>query len=235
MPKSKRIAKAEMLLMREALQQGRAYEAVPRAARLMRFAEQIRAEGMFAHYLAGRSIISMALEPLREYFPRIQDPRALGAIVALARIYEQHRTPLTKAHQHQYYAGLSLYRDLATRRLRARHLREFAELAGRTKGVGTLTLKGRLVLAGVGIPFVPRPSLKYHAQLRAELSEPLEQRQPTVSFTVKRYLNWILLFPDSMVLAKEPVEVASVRLLGCAAAVRLYRLRTGKYLATLEA
>lgn len=226
MPKSKRIAKAEMLLMREALQQGRAYEAVPRAARLMRFAEQIRTEGMFAHYPAGRSIISMALEPLREYFPRIQDPLALEAIVALARIYEQHRTPLTKAYQHQYYAGLSLYRDSATRRLRARHLREFAELAGRTKGVGTLTLKGHLVLAGVGIPFVPRPSLKeyeqYHAQLRAELSEPLEQRQPTVSFTVKRYLNWTLLFPDSTVLAKEPVEVASVRLLGCAAAVRLY-------------
>ncbi|MDW8107548.1 MAG: hypothetical protein RMK45_08720, partial [Armatimonadota bacterium] len=230
-----RIARAEELLIREALQQGRAYEAVQRAARLMRFSEQIRNEGTLTHYAVGSFIITdAALEPLREHFPRIQDPRALEAIVALARTYEEHRTPLAEAYQHHYYVGLSFYRDLATRKLKARHVRELA----RVKQLGTPSLEAWLVLAGVGIPFVLRPSLeeyeRYHAQLRAELSKPLEQRQP-IFFTAKRYLNQLLSFSDSAVFIREPIELAYVRLLGCAAAVRLHQLRTGKYPATLEA
>ncbi|MCS6918912.1 MAG: hypothetical protein NZM28_04000, partial [Fimbriimonadales bacterium] len=118
----RRIARAEAVLMRDALQTGRAGEAVQRAAALMRFAEQIRNEGLLIHYLVGGSIVQSALEPLREALPQVRDARALQAIVQLARDYESRRTPLAEAMQMEYYMGLAFYRDLAEGRIKPKDL-----------------------------------------------------------------------------------------------------------------
>jgi hypothetical protein len=90
----RRIARAEAYLMREELRQKRYRAAIARADRLSRLAEQARNGGPLIHYLVGLAIHSIALQPIREELPRIQDRAALEALLKLARDYEKRRLRL---------------------------------------------------------------------------------------------------------------------------------------------
>jgi hypothetical protein len=118
----RRLARAESLAIRDALEAGRADEALTRLQALLRFGEQIRIEGVFIHYLAGSAVMHTGLEPLREHLPQIQSPRTLDAIISLARDAEQRHTPVRAALTQDYYFGLALYRDLARGKLKFRDL-----------------------------------------------------------------------------------------------------------------
>jgi hypothetical protein len=109
----RRIAWTEAYLMREELRQKRYRAAVARADRLSRLADQVRNGGPLIHYLVGLAIHSIALQPIREELPRIQDRAALEALLKFARDYEKRRTPLWKCMQEEYYFGLSVHRDIA--------------------------------------------------------------------------------------------------------------------------
>jgi hypothetical protein len=113
LPGMRRIARAEAYLMREELRQKRYRAAIARADRLSRLAEQARNGGLLIHYLVGTAIHAIALQPIREELPRIQDRAALEALLKLARDYEKRRTPLWKCMQEEYYFGLSVHRDIA--------------------------------------------------------------------------------------------------------------------------
>jgi hypothetical protein len=108
----RRIARAEAYLMREELRQKRYRAAIARADRLSRLAEQARNGGPLIHYLVGAAIHSIALQPIREELPRIQDRAALEALLKFARDYEKRRTPLWKCMQEEYYFILSVYQEL---------------------------------------------------------------------------------------------------------------------------
>jgi hypothetical protein len=94
----RRIARAEAYLMREELRQKRYRAAIARADRLSRLADQVRNGGPLIHYLVGVAIHSIALQPIREELPRIQDRVALEALLKFARDYEKRRVPLWQVH-----------------------------------------------------------------------------------------------------------------------------------------
>lgn len=225
----RRIARAEAFLMREALRAGRTDEAVQRAADLMRFAEQIRNEGGLIHYLVGSAMIEQAFAPLREALPQIQDARVLEQIVQLARDYETRRTPLAEATQTEYYFGLAFYRDLAKGKIKPKDLREIME---NYNPYGSSSWEKTLLQTGVGIPLILGSSLKeyeeYYAQVRADFAQPMWKRTFAPP-TIKRALNEFTTPHYRMANYKEQREVAQVRLLGCAVAIKLYRQRTGAY------
>jgi hypothetical protein len=108
----RRIAWTEAYLMREELRQKRYRAAIARADRLSRLAEQARNGGPLIHYLVGNAIHSIALQPIREELPRIQDRAALEALLKLARDYEKRRTPLWKCIQEEHYFILSVFQEL---------------------------------------------------------------------------------------------------------------------------
>jgi hypothetical protein len=200
----------------------------------LRFSEQIRTEGTLIHYFVGVAVSEMGLEPLREWLPKLQSPKTLEALVALAHDAEKRRTPLRSIFTHEYYFGLALYRDLAQGKLKLQDL-------VRGLGFSSLdppTLDALLLRSGVGAPFVVKPSLReyqhYYDQLFAELEKPPWERKP-VPANPKRFLNQLLFPVFDGATKREQSSMATLRLLGCYAAVKRYHQQRGAYPPSLEA
>lgn len=226
----RRIARAEVYLMREELRQRRYRAAIQRAQQLNRLAEQARDGGALISYLVGAAIHAIALQPLREELPRIQDRASLEALLKLARNYEKNRIPLWRAMQEEYYFMLSVYQEIAQGRV------SMEELSGSNTGEST-SRRGALftrILVKTALPEYHR----YMNEFVAELKKPFHQRNRIHADIGKKMLhplNAILLPVFSQTSDKEAYEVAMMRLVGCTAAIRLHKLRTGKYPQSLEA
>jgi hypothetical protein len=224
----RRLARAESLMIRDALAAGREDEALLRLQALLRFSEQIRTEGTLIHYFVGVAVSEMGLEPLREWLPQLQSPKTLEALVALAHDAEKRRTPLRSIFTHEYYLGLAFHRDLAQGRLKLQDLERdwgFSSLA-------PPTLDALLLRSGVGAPFVVKPSLReyqhYYDQLFAELEKPPWERKP-VPANPKRFLNQLLFPVFDEATKREQSSMATLRLLACYAAIRRYHQQRGAY------
>lgn len=226
------LARAESFMIRRALERNQPKEATDRAAAMVRFAEQTRNEGTIVHYLFGRAMIMTTLSPLRESLSSISDSNALQAIVEMARRYEQERAPLSQAVEEEYYLGLSFYRDLRSGKLK------WGAIQNLTGQSSPDSLEAWLYATGLGTPFLLASSLKeyeqWYASLRSELEKPLWERKPR-DWQPRRYLNQLLASSVEIWANQELAELATVRLLGCAAAIKLYRLRTGQYPGSLDA
>jgi hypothetical protein len=234
MAQFRRLARAESLMIRDALAAGREDEALLRLQALLRFSEQIRTEGTLIHYFVGAFVSELGLEPLREWLPKLQSPKTLEALVALAHDAEKRRTPLRSSFTHEYYLGLAFHRDLAQGRLKLQDLE-------RDWGFSSLdppTLDALLLRSGVGAPFVVKPSLReyqhYYDQLFAELEKPPWERKP-VPANPKRFLNQLLFPVFDGATKREQSSMATLRLLACYAAVKRYRQQRGVYPPSLEA
>jgi hypothetical protein len=229
----RRIARAEAYLMREELRQKRYRAAIARADRLSRLADQVRNGGPLIHYLVGVAIHSIALQPIREELPRIQDRAALEALLKLARDYEKRRTPLWKCMQEEYYFGLSVHRDIAEGRT------DYSKLASNDAQTGKRTrasslLAGRLMVK-TALPEYHRLMQRTVEELKLPFGERPQRTAEDIERETRHPLNQILLPVFAQASDKEASEVAIMRLVGCAAAIRLHKLRTGKYPASLEA
>jgi len=234
MAQFRRLARAESLMIRDALAAGREDEALLRLQALLRFSEQIRTEGTLIHYFVGVFVSELGLEPLREWLPKLQSPKTLEALVALAHDAEKRRTPLRSIFTHEYYLGLAFHRDLAQGRLKLQDLE-------RDWGFSSLdlpTLDALLLRSGVGAPFVVKPSLReyqhYCDQLFAELEKPPWERKP-VPVNPKRFLNQLLFPVFDGATKREQSSMATLRLLACYAAIRRYHQQRGAYPLSLEA
>ncbi|MCS6920288.1 MAG: hypothetical protein NZM28_10990, partial [Fimbriimonadales bacterium] len=227
----RQLARAEAVMIRDALERNQPREAAERAAAQLRFAEQIRNEGMLIHHLVGSAIMKIALSPLREHLSEINDPVALQTILDMARRYERERNPISEAMQSEYYFGLSIYRDLRAGRYK---LSDIAFGQGRFSG----NFEELLYNWGLGVPLMLGASRREYEQIwaakRAELAKPFwERKAPAVQ--PRRYINQILDPTWERPIHGEAAEVAIVRLLGCAAAIKLHKQRTGDYPASLDA
>jgi hypothetical protein len=230
----RRLARAESLVIRDALETGREDEALLRLQALLRFSEQIRTEGTLIHYFVGVFVSELGLEPLREWLPKLQSPKTLEALVALAHDAEKRRTPLRSIFTHEYYFGLAFHRDLAQGRLKLQDLE-------RDWGFSSLdppTLDALLLRSGVGAPFVVKPSLReylhYYDQLFAELEKPPWERKP-VPANPKRFLNQLLFPVFDGATKREQSSMATLRLLACYATIKRYYQQRGAYPLSLEA
>jgi hypothetical protein len=229
----RRIARAEAYLMREELRQKRYRAAIARADRLSRLAEQARNGGPLIHYLVGTAIHAIALQPIREELPRIQDRAALEALLKLARDYEKRRVPLWKCMQEEYYFGLSVRRDIAEGRT------DYSEVVLNDAQRGEKTRKRGLfisrLLVKTALPEYHRLMQRAIEELKLPFSERPQRTAEDIERETRHPLNQILLPVFAQASDKEASEVAIMRLVGCTAAIRLHKLRTGKYPASLEA
>jgi hypothetical protein len=228
----RQIARVEAYLMREELRQNRYRDAIKRAQRLARLAEQARNGGPLIHYLVGVAIHAIALAPIREELPRIQDRAGLEALLQLARSYEQQRVPLWKCMEEEYYLGLSMYRQVAEGRMDLREL---------TASDPTKEERIQGLRVVITRPFVKTALPEYHRLMKRtiqELKQPFGQRPSRTDEELEREirhpLNKILLPVFAKTSDKEAAEVAMMRLVGCTAAIRLHKLRTGRYPTSLE-
>jgi hypothetical protein len=229
----RRIARAEAYLMREELRQKRYRAAIARADRLSRLAEQARNGGSLVHYLVGTAIHAIALQPIREELPRIQDRAALETLLKLARDYEKRRIPLWKCMQEEYYFGLSIYRDVAEGR------KDYSDVVLNDAQTGERARRRGVFVSRL---FVKTALPEYHRLMQRTIEElklPFGERPQRTAEDIEREtrhpLNQILLPVFAPASDKEAGEVAAMRLVGCTAAIRLHKLRTGKYPASLEA
>jgi hypothetical protein len=229
----RRIARAEAYLMREELRQKRYRAAIARADRLSRLAEQARNGGPLIHYLVGTAIHAIALHPIREELPRIQDRAALEALLKLARDYEKRRVPLWKCMQEEYYFGLSVRRDIAEGRT------DYSEVVLNDAQQGEKTRKRGLfisrLLVKTALPEYHRLMQRAIEELKLPFSERPQRTAEDIERETRHPLNQILLPVFAQASDKEASEVAIMRLVGCTAAIRLHKLRTGNYPASLEA
>ena len=239
------IARLEAMLIEDALEAGRATEAVQRLKDLMRFSEQVRADGVPVHYFTGSLMIHAGLLPLREQPTQLQSPELLEALLTIARAYEQQRASLKNVYQNSYYCGLGLYRKIAASRTALLEaLRD--PITGQLL-LSTSSVERWLLESGLGVPLLWRKSFQeyrqYHQKLFAELEKPLWQRK-LVAPDYKELINSVLFKPRRVdVLPLEPdflgrverVEVATIRLLACYAAVKRYYQQRGAYPPSLEA
>jgi hypothetical protein len=229
----RRIARAEAYLMREELRQKRYRAAIARADRLSRLAEQARNGGPLIHYLVGIAIHAIALQPIREELPRIQDRAALEALLKLARDYEKRRVPLWKCMQEEYYFGLSVYRDIAEGRT------DYSEVVPNDAQNRERPRKRGLFLSRLlvktALPEYHRLMQRAIEELKLPYSERSHRTAEDLEKEIRHFLNALLVPVFSQASHKEAGETAMMRLVGCTAAIRLHKQRTGKYPASLEA
>ena len=196
------IARAEAYLMREELRQKRYRAAIARAERLNRLAEQARNGGPLIHYLVGVAIHSIALQPIREELPRIQDRAALQALLQLARDYEQKRVPLWQCMQEEYYFGLSVYRDIAEGR------NDYSKVASNDAQTGKRT-RASSVLAGRLMVKTALP--EYHRLMQRaieELKRPFAERPNRAAEDIEKEIRHpinALLVPIHMQASVKPL------------------------------
>jgi hypothetical protein len=232
---TRQLARIDSYFMREELRQRRYRDAIQRAERLTRLADQVRNGGPLIHYFVGVAVHAIALNPIREELPRIQDRVALEALLQLARTYEQKRVPLWKCMEEEYYFGLNTYQQLITGRIRPE------ELAGSPPQSESEAITRRL--RGILDRFSARTAIPEYRRVMTQIIEDLKQpfgRRPKrteadIEKEVRHPLNKVLLPVFANSFEREAGEVAVMRLVGCAAAIRLHKLRTGKYPASLEA
>jgi hypothetical protein len=229
----RRIARAESYLMREELRQKRYRAAIARADRLSRLAEQARNGGPLIHYLVGTAIHAIALQPIREELPRIQDRAALEALLKLARDYEKRRTPLWKCMQEEYYFGLSVHRDIAEGRT------DYSKLASNDAQTGERARRRGVfvsrLLVKTALPEYHRLMQRAIEELKRPFAERPNRAAEDIEKEIRHPINALLVPIHMQASVKEAGEVAIMRLVGCTAAIRLHKLRTGKYPASLEA
>jgi len=222
----RQLARAEALLIREALERNQPREAVERITAQLRFAEQIRNEGIVIHHLLGSAMIAIVLSPLREHFENLNDPAALQRVVDMARRYERERVTLDEVMTAEYYFGLSFYRDLRRGKVK------MSDLVGDPH-----TLEEWFLYTGLGTTLMLSATLREYEQLweakRVELQKPPWVRKDP-AIRPKMPLNQGMNISLESLSKAEALEMATMRLLGCAAAIKLYKQRTGRYPNTLS-
>jgi hypothetical protein len=229
------LARIDAYFMREELRQRRYRDAIRRAERLRRLADQVRNGGPLIHYLVGTAVNAISIDPIREELPRIYDRAALEALLQLARTYEQQRVPLWKCIEEEYYFGLNMYYKLATGRLSAEQLTDsppdssLEQIARRFGGVVDR------YLAKDAIPEYRRIMTRFIEEFKQPFGKRPMRTEADIEKETRNPLNKTLLPVFAKVSDKEASEVAVMRLIGCAAAIRLHKLRTGNYPASLEA
>lgn len=225
MAQMRRIARAEHYLVREALRRGDYRDALNRIERVNRLADQMRNGGATIHYLVGVALNSIIFAPLREELPRLRNRATLERIVQIAQRYETARVPLWKAIEEEKYFILSVYDKLARGELDLSTLTADKPSAPTTRG-------GMAPFVNLALPEFRR---MMHANIE-ELKKPHHERDEKVLDAEPRQLLNAILYPVfARISHKEAQEIAVLRLVGCAAAIRLYKQRTGKYPASLDA
>ncbi|MCS7066948.1 MAG: hypothetical protein NZL85_11845 [Fimbriimonadales bacterium] len=219
----------EHALMDYELRHGRTWQALERFDSVVRFSQQIRDEGSLIHFLVGQGQITTAALPMAQHLPTF-NRAALERVLAICRRYEQERVPLVEGMRPERFWGIS-----AIKQLREGH---YHPQPNDPSGLSDIVVLMRIPLVQDAIYASGlREYDRYMKRVIAEIEKPHWQRKPIPEPEARGLAGMLvaILIPVfSHVTTKEAMEQTQMRLLGCAAAIRLHKLRTGHYPARLE-
>ncbi|MEN3002649.1 MAG: hypothetical protein ABDI19_12535 [Armatimonadota bacterium] len=224
------IIRIERALMDYELRHGSIQQALERFDSVVRFSQQIRNEGSLIHFLTGYAQIMMVAVPVAQHLPTF-DQAALERVLATCRRYEQERVPLAEVMRTEYYQGVAAFKQLREGRY---HPNPVDRQTGFSKIVGIMRiplLRDAIYASGL------REYDRYMQRAIAEIEKPHWQRKPIPAPEMHGLGGKLatIMIPEFDQLARvEAIEQTRMRLLGCAAAIRLHKLRTGRYPARLE-
>ncbi|OYT74001.1 MAG: hypothetical protein CFK49_03505 [Armatimonadetes bacterium JP3_11] len=216
------LARTENYFIRSALAQNRQAEAVERATALAKFANQVSRDGTLIQYLVGRAVRAIALEPLRKDIERLHNRAALEQLLRWAREDERHRPPLTGILETEHHYNRAMLKQM---------LRN-------PQPINPVDVQW-----WERLPLVPQIFIKTSIpemerawkQIKAYAAKPAWERKASDFPTVRHPINAMLMPVLENPIHMETVSIATTRLLGCVAAIRLHRQRTGRYPNSLEA
>jgi hypothetical protein len=220
-PLLRNLARAEGYLIRSALAQNRQTEAVERATALAKYANQVSRDGALIQYLVGDAIRAIALEPLRKDIDRLSNREALEQLLRWAREDERHRPPLAGMLESEHHYNRAMIKQM----FRNPQPMDPTDAQWWER-----------------MPFLPQVVIKTSIpemerawkQIKAYAAKPAWERKAGDFPTVRHPLNAMLMPVFEEPIDREAAKTAIVRLLGCVAAVRLHKQRTGRYPDSLE-
>ncbi len=217
-PKLRNLARAESYFIRSAFARNRQEEAVERATALVKYSNQISRDGATIQYLVGAAVRSIALDPVRKHIGQLNHRTALERLLRWAQEDERHRPAFDQIleTEHHYNRALTMwmYRN--------------PQPMDPTSSQWWETM-----------PFLPQIFVKTSisemewawGQIKAYAAKPAWERKPGDFPRVRHPLNDTLL--PMQLITRRDADVAVARLLGCVAAIRLHKQRTGRYPDTL--
>jgi hypothetical protein len=221
----RQLARVEAYFARKAFMSRRPAEGVERATALMQLSNQISNEGMIIHFLTATAMRSLARGALIDHLETLEDAEALQRLLEWARAEEKRRPALAKIIQTEYFLGLAFF-QLVFSTYEVYWDDSVSPWWWRYPVV-------RQWYARVALP-------EYHQgtqQLMRTAQKPAWERTPADFPQFKRAFNAeffdVKTFRATMDI--EAREIAYARLLGCVAAIRLHRQRTGRYPDSLAA
>ena len=220
------LARVEAYFARRAFISRRPAEGVERATALMRLGWQISHEGSTSHFLTAVAMRSLAREVLLTHLETLHDTTALQRLLDWARAEEKRRPELAKIIQTEYFLGLAVF-QMAFSVYEVSWDDSVSPWWWRYPVV-------RQWYARVALPEYRRvmQQLTQTAQKPAWARTPADYPQFKQAFNTEFLDNAeaIRAVMDTIVL-----EATYSRLLGCVAAIRLHRQRTGRYPDSLAA
>jgi hypothetical protein len=220
----RQLARVEAYFARKAFMSRRPAEGVERATALMQLSNQISNEGKIVHFLTATAMRSLARSALIDHLETLEDAEALQRLLEWARAEEKRRPALAKIIQTEYFLELAFF-QLVFSTYEVYWDDSVSPWWWRYPVV-------RQWYARVALP-------EYHQgmqQLMRTAQKPAWERTPADFPQFKRAFNAEFFDVETFraTMDIEAREIAYARLLGCVAAIRLHRQRTGRYPDSLE-
>ncbi|MCS7209576.1 MAG: hypothetical protein NZ874_08400, partial [Fimbriimonadales bacterium] len=217
------LARVENYLIRSALARNQQAEAVERATALAKFANQVAREGATIDYLVAQAIRNVALEPLHQNIQRLNNRAALEQLLKWAREDERHRPALDQILETEHHYT------------RAMTLRVYQSYGQHTDPTNLEWWERMPVLPQVFVKSAIPEMERAWKQIKVYAAKPAHERRASDFPKVRHPYNEIVIPVFKEVIDREAAPAAKARLLGCVAAIRLHKQRTGRYPASLEA
>lgn len=204
--------RAERMDLQQALKNGETDQALDDYETVLRLSEQIRNEGMIPHHLTASGMQGGIQHALVERLERLNSTTC-NKLVQITRDWAGYRQPFWRAIDQESANCIA-------------ECHNWYETGLPLSNVDASMLKV------MNLRWAARDAMEYFIRLRAEVQKPENlQREvagPTYFFN-KIFISW------SYKMSASPASTeARLRMTGCAAGVRAYRLRKGKYPVSLE-
>lgn len=212
-------ARFESYLMQKHLKEGKRQDALRSYHNILRLSEQINREGVIIHCLVGIALRAIIQAPLGDYLNDFSAEEC-DRIVEITRQWLHTRFPLVSILEYEKHYGISIYRKLHSGETAIEDLLPDDKSPSRFQLARLFNLRaGAKEYAG------------YMSQLSSEYQKPYGQHRqiPAPQHIVNQTIVPVFERAYSNYIRSEAV----CRLIGCAAAVRAYKLRHGRYPKTL--
>lgn len=212
-------ARFESYLMQKHLKEGKRQDALRSYSNILRLSEQINREGVIIHCLVGIALRAIIQAPLGDYLHSFSADEC-DHLTDLTRQWLKYRFTMSGAIEQEKYFGISIYRGLQSGMISADDLLPQGESPSRVPFARLLNLRWAANEFEENMSAIASEYRKPYLQQR-ELPEP------------RHLFNKIIIPVFAQAFGKEALMEAIIRMTGCAAAVRAYKLRHGRYPKTL--